>query len=335
MVRSHVYPSYLGLAEIYYQWNDLPQVLSLADQAVRFADQWGYVEMRVLTRLRRALALLARGEANSAAEMVQQSDEILAQNQHTGDQAGFVSAYRLNYLLRSAQLEQAAQMAGDLPAEEIELSPRDVPVCLVQVKIQLAQAAAGGAVRLGQIRGLLAKIEALFKQNGQRAFLVETFIAQALVADRLGQRPTALNRMADAVDLAARESILRSFLDFGAPLPALLYIALPGSQHPAFIQRLLQAFQEEVSPEQANPVLSNERPLAPSPTGNAGLEEPLTEREQEVLRLVVEGLSNQQIAERLVIAPGTVKRHLHNIFEKLAVSTRPQAIALARKLNLA
>jgi LuxR family maltose regulon positive regulatory protein len=62
--------------------------------------------------------------------------------------------------------------------------------------------------------------------------------------------------------------------------------------------------------------------------------EPLSERELEVLRLVADGLSNREIADRLFVSVGTVKTHVHNILGKLGVEGRPRAIARARELDL-
>jgi ATP/maltotriose-dependent transcriptional regulator MalT len=62
--------------------------------------------------------------------------------------------------------------------------------------------------------------------------------------------------------------------------------------------------------------------------------EPLSEREREVLRLVAAGLPNREIAERLIVAEGTIKTHLHNICGKLGAANRVQAIARARELRL-
>jgi LuxR family maltose regulon positive regulatory protein len=64
------------------------------------------------------------------------------------------------------------------------------------------------------------------------------------------------------------------------------------------------------------------------------LVEPLSERELEVLRLIADGLSNAEIADKLVIAQGTVKRHINNIYGKLGVQSRTQAVARGRELNL-
>jgi LuxR family maltose regulon positive regulatory protein len=74
--------------------------------------------------------------------------------------------------------------------------------------------------------------------------------------------------------------------------------------------------------------------LAEAPSSVAGLVEPLTPREAEVLRLVCEGLSNRAIAERLVVSLSTVKKHTGNIYGKLGVSSRTQAIVRAQELGL-
>jgi LuxR family maltose regulon positive regulatory protein len=64
------------------------------------------------------------------------------------------------------------------------------------------------------------------------------------------------------------------------------------------------------------------------------LVEPVTQRETEVLQLIALGLSNQEIAQSLIITTATVKRHASNIYGKLGVKRRTQAVALARNLNL-
>ena len=92
--------------------------------------------------------------------------------------------------------------------------------------------------------------------------------------------------------------------------------------HTEYTRRLLAAFGRAEKPTSAAPVSGSE------------FVEPLSERELEVLRLVAEGLSNRQIAERLVLSLGTVKSHIHHIYGKLGASKRTQAVARARQLGL-
>ena len=90
------------------------------------------------------------------------------------------------------------------------------------------------------------------------------------------------------------------------------------------------AYHERHAAELSARAGANRRPVsAPQP-----LVEPLSERELEVLRLIAAGYSNQEIADRLVIAQGTVKRHINNIYGKLQVGSRTQAVAAARDLHI-
>jgi NarL family two-component system response regulator LiaR len=85
--------------------------------------------------------------------------------------------------------------------------------------------------------------------------------------------------------------------------------------------------------KQVREALSTEDLAAPQPAAQP-LAEPLSEREMEVLDLIAEGLTNREIADRLFIAVGTVKRHINNIYGKLEVHHRAEAIARARELGL-
>ena len=76
------------------------------------------------------------------------------------------------------------------------------------------------------------------------------------------------------------------------------------------------------------------QPILKQPSAIQRLVEPLSGRELEVLHLVAAGLSNTQIAARLIVTTGTVKTHINRIFGKLAVQSRTQAIACARGLGL-
>lgn len=130
---------------------------------------------------------------------------------------------------------------------------------------------------------------------------------------------TVLNR---ALTLTQPQGYIRLFADEGEPMQKLLTESLAYGTHPAFVTRLVAAFNPQVGD------------VARRPDSNQLLIEPLSERELELLNLVVNGRSNREIADELFLAIGTVKKHLSNIFGKLQVSSRTQAAARARELDL-
>jgi DNA-binding NarL/FixJ family response regulator len=99
---------------------------------------------------------------------------------------------------------------------------------------------------------------------------------------------------------------------------------------PKVVETLVAALGELVSDRDALPVSEEERPT----TSRAAMPEPLTERELEVLALIAEGDSNQEIARKLVVSLATVKTHVNHIFGKLGAESRVQVVARARAAGL-
>jgi LuxR family maltose regulon positive regulatory protein len=143
--------------------------------------------------------------------------------------------------------------------------------------------------------------------------------AQALRAQ--GDADGALAHLEQALALAEPEGYVRLILDEGEPMAVLLAaLAARGTSHGAYVAMLRGAFVA--------------RPAVAPGVQPDGLVEPLSARELEVLRLLADGLSNQEIARELVIAVGTVKNHLKNVYGKLGAHSRTQAVVRGREVGL-
>jgi LuxR family maltose regulon positive regulatory protein len=153
--------------------------------------------------------------------------------------------------------------------------------------------------------------------------MLEILILRALALDAQGDRTEALATLGRALTLAEPEEYIRLFLDEGAPVIALLRQAYTQGLASVYVTALLKASGEPITTDSYLPS-----------SRSSGLMEPLTAREREVLRLLMDGASNREIAHHLILSVNTVKKHVLNICGKLGVRSRTQAIARARTLNL-
>jgi LuxR family maltose regulon positive regulatory protein len=197
------------------------------------------------------------------------------------------------------------------------------------VRVQLAQQAPEQAL------GLLRRLHTLAAAQGRTGSVIEARALQALALHAGGDQAGALDALAEALTLGAPEGYLRVFVDEGPPMATLLHQLLAGQRRERlaaagavpreYLARLVDAFEQAGLPVRA-------------PAGRgavvAGLVEPLTARELEVLGLLAAGAPNRAIAEQLVVTPETVKKHLSHLFDKLGVANRTQAVARARQLGL-
>ena len=172
---------------------------------------------------------------------------------------------------------------------------------------------------------LLERLFAAAKAGGQTTRLIEILLLQAMTFHARGDTTRALGKLEHAFKLAEPEGFVRIFVDEGPPMAHLLYKALTRGIAPEYVRRLLAAFPV-AEPEQADP--------SKTQASTSALVEPLSARELEVLQLIAVGLTNQQIADELVISVGTAKWYTGQIYGKLAVSNRTQAVAKARELKL-
>lgn len=155
---------------------------------------------------------------------------------------------------------------------------------------------------------------------------METLAFQALLDDTEDRRGNAIAALGKAVELAQPGGFIRLFVDLGPQMARLLArLPLEDVETQRYVARILAAFA----------------PLEPKTTDALGsataaqpLPEPLTDRELDVLNLLVQRQTNREIAQQLVISPHTVNDHLKNIYAKLSVHDRRQAAKRAQELDV-
>jgi LuxR family maltose regulon positive regulatory protein len=154
--------------------------------------------------------------------------------------------------------------------------------------------------------------------------------ALALVA--LGRAGEAENELQHALELAQPRGFIRVFIDLGSQIQAILNRLEGLSSNDAYIRRILSTLMDE----QRKRNIDHGSMLAITGTAQnlSTLAEPLTAREMDVLRLLREPISNKEIASQLYLSPSTVKRHTINLYGKLGVHSRREAVAAAIGLGL-
>jgi LuxR family maltose regulon positive regulatory protein len=149
-------------------------------------------------------------------------------------------------------------------------------------------------------------------------------VLQAVAHHARGEKDRAVQLLGDALALAEPGGFIRLFVDEGLPMARLLSEAAARGIMPDYVAKLLAAFEAEARQNEDKSYLPPAQPLI----------EPLSPRELEVLQLMAQGYSNREISQRLFLALSTVKGHNRNIFGKLEVQRRTEAVARARELGL-
>jgi LuxR family maltose regulon positive regulatory protein len=305
---------YLGLARIYFEWNDLETAEKyglLSFQLGLLNDQ--VVDRPILSQLFMSRLKLTQGDAVGAAKFL----TLAEQNTRQKDFAvrlPDIAAMQTQIYLYQGNIAAAAQTAQQY----------DLP--LIQARVLIAQGDPSAAL------ALLEPHRRLVQEKNWQDQLLRVLILQALAHHLQGDKDLAYQVLGKALSLAEPEGFIRLFIEKGEQMRCLFvdfraWIEKQSGDrtylHRDYVDKILAAF----APSQTGLTSTTKN-------GQSELFEPLSQRELEVLQLICQGLSNQEICRRLFLALDTVKGHNRRIFEKLDVHRRTEAIARAHELNL-
>src|SRR6266496_3020702 len=321
----------LGLGMVLREWNHLESAEQQLRTGIERTTRRDLIAPLLLGYFQLARVRQARGDAAGALELIAQADQAMRRS-GGGLLVGVVAACQAQLWLQQGNLAQAEHWATIVPVDP------DQPITLLNelerlalVRVRIAQGRAVDALEA------LEKLRAAAEVAGRGGSVLEILLLRALAQQRLGNTAQALAQLAEALAQAEPEGYMRLFVDEGPPMQALLEqmlaaqyshrLAGPQSST-AYLEHLLAAFGGSGAP--GTPLGE----VAPSTVRNQALIEPLKERELAVLRLLATGKSNVEMAHELIVAPSTIKWYLKQLYAKLHVHSRMQALTRARELRL-
>jgi LuxR family maltose regulon positive regulatory protein len=305
-----------ALAEL----DDLDRAIHRAKKGVELTERGKNAMTIGWSNLCLIRVLFSRGELTAAQEIIKKMENTARQHDAPPWITNLMVAWQARIWLAQDRLDAASEWVVerglDIDGVPTYMNEKEY---MVLARILIVQE------RLDKADLLLQHLLEATETGGRSSRMIEVLLMQALIFQSGGDVDQAITVLERAFNLADPGGFIRIFVDEGPPMAHLLYEAATRGIAPDYVRRLLAAFPD-VEPEK----------IAPSSTQipKSDLIEPLSEREIQVLQLIAEGLTNREVASRLFLAVNTVKAHAGNIYGKLGVHSRTQAVAKARTLGL-
>jgi LuxR family maltose regulon positive regulatory protein len=337
---------YGALGQIHYQWYQIEMARENISRALQLSKLGGYRTGMALYRVILSRLHQIAGDQEATAREISQAVELL-QGEAPADLREEVVYYQTRIYLaedRLAAAEMALQgrgfslrdglsAAAPLPEQTITHSLLLLHISSLRVLLYRCRA----RQETENLRTGIALADRLIAQALQDKYVLaalETLVLRAQMHAALGDDPNSRADYARALELAEPEGCIGVFVEEGPPAAKALQSMAEqdqlGDVAPSYVKRILAAFPEARPSDAAHGKQSELTAL----TEPAALVEPLSIRELDVLRLMTQGLTYAEIAQRLFVSVNTVRSHVKAIYGKLNVNNRTKAIELARRLQL-
>ena len=306
---------HLRMGEISYEINDLAQARARAEEGLRHAELGGDTRSIIAGKIIQARLDLTEGSLERAKTRLDEAN-LLLDGASFPEWEGRFQRFQVELWIAGNEQHQAMawcehRFALAIPATEDPAS-HWLPIARVLVH-------RGDPASLARAADLLDQVIVVAEARDQQALTIEALALRAILHDLRGDPVGMMADLERSLRMAEPEGYTRLFVDLGRPMAKVLQQARHRGVMPAYVEHLLSAGG-------AIPEAGTLR--------NAYLVEPLSDRELEVLKLLALGLSNREIAGQLFVSPETIKKHAGNIYGKLGVHGRVEAITRARMLSL-
>jgi LuxR family maltose regulon positive regulatory protein len=322
--------AYTGLGNLLCERNDLIRARSYLEEGIKYGRQWNQWEILISGYTGMARLKTAQGDLNGAWREIQELVNVSEQLQAQWAMPA-IEAYRAMIAVRRGDPEAASGWVNGMAwATQDEVPYVREAEAIILGRVLLGQG------RLKETENLTGKLLTSAEAGGRWGRAIEILVIRAMSMLAENRQDQVFLLLERALIRAEPEGYVRIFLDEGQPMAELLLEAINRQICPGYARWLLDAYElssEKLEMESGDqPAFSvdqirrkNEMALL--------LHDLLTDRERDVLRLIAEGLTNQEIADRLVISLNTVKTHVKSIYHKLDVRNRAEAAAKAQILG--
>jgi LuxR family maltose regulon positive regulatory protein len=306
------------LGRVYYEWNQLDAALEIGLQALELSERWGQANTLMGNLLFVTRIYRVRGQFEQALATIQAAKGI--GGGFSDARAAVIGTHEMLIRLAMGDIHPVERWvkcdSATFETDRDELLLEMAPLILALYR----------AGKVDSIDGLLAALNRMSLNFGDKGIyrrFASVNIQKAVVYQALGKSDQALAALKRALEITRSEGYIRVYLDHGAPMEDLLKKAITAGIQVNDTNRLLSTLQLELDGEKLH------QDGQPAP-----LVEPLTNRETEVLRLLITDLTIPEIADELVITTGTLRTHIKRIYSKLNAHSRFEAKIQARKSGL-
>jgi LuxR family transcriptional regulator, maltose regulon positive regulatory protein len=304
--------AHLAVAEQHYERGELEPATEHLAKGTELAQLGGYTDNLYLATLDTACVQRACGNWEKSQELLMKANDLARSSipwVHVR-----IAYEQLSLFMAQGKLKEAEEwLQQNQSLSEARSSIPALQAQMIYARMSVARQEARDV--LEWLEGLLEQAQHL----GLFRWVIQIYCLQSLALHAQKRTNEALSKLESALALAEPEGYVEVFLEEDPHILELIRMAQKRELAPRFVARLIEAFTSRPSRKEANPV---------------SYQGPLSKREIELVHLIAEGCSNKEIAAQLVISLGTVKRHTVNIFTKLGVKNRTEAVAKARQMGL-
>lgn len=318
----------ITVGQLFYLWNDLDAADRSLQEGITLCQRWQHRDLMIYCYTVTAQIKQAQGNFPTALKMAQLAEQSIKGNQPHYWIASALSALQIQLALVQQNFTLIEQWQRTEMCSYVNVFEQEA-----LAQIALAQKQPEKALLI------LAELFQRVEEIGRVGAMIDIRLWQTMAYLQQHATEQALQTFAHALALAEPEGFIRVIVDVGTPLKDLLLILtsgetlttpLPYAVSPTYMRTLLEAFDGPARPQ-------NSQQGVPYPEQKVSTQLALlnlSKREIEIIRLIIAGLSTQEIAQRIIITENTVKWYIKSTYSKLRVHNRAQLVVQARELGI-